>query len=278
MGPSEPAPRETVPPEPPQAASKAAFFPSLNSPSRGPEGLRPQTHPYTQHHLHYWRNCTSDSWVLATIYTGYGLQFHSGPPPFRGITVTSVNNPLQVLALKRVQLVLCQKLLGLMATASSAIQLELLHMCPLQKCPVLNVSVPHLINTEGHILYNLTGYSVEKYLLRTSSRFVNKSLCPPWLRDLTVTDLYALYIHSGITLNSHPYGGAMLDEDRIQESIRQCGVAQCILLRSSVVTASIATSVVKDRVSRGKQLQHILGVSYTTYWFANFLYDMEYTA
>ncbi|MGH0131806.1 UNVERIFIED_CONTAM: hypothetical protein FKN15_059908 [Acipenser sinensis] len=66
-----------------------------SSPSRGLEGLRPQTHLFTQHHLQYWRNCTSDSWVLASIHTSYTLQVHSGPPPFRRITVTSVNDPLQ---------------------------------------------------------------------------------------------------------------------------------------------------------------------------------------
>ncbi|MGH0154994.1 UNVERIFIED_CONTAM: hypothetical protein FKN15_054095 [Acipenser sinensis] len=34
--------------------------PNLSSPSRGPEGLRPQTHLFAQHQLQYWRNCTSD--------------------------------------------------------------------------------------------------------------------------------------------------------------------------------------------------------------------------
>ncbi|MGH0145182.1 UNVERIFIED_CONTAM: hypothetical protein FKN15_056821 [Acipenser sinensis] len=38
-----------------------SLHPSLSSPSRGPEGLRTQTHPFSQHQLQYWCNCTSDS-------------------------------------------------------------------------------------------------------------------------------------------------------------------------------------------------------------------------
>ncbi|MGH0133677.1 UNVERIFIED_CONTAM: hypothetical protein FKN15_056439 [Acipenser sinensis] len=66
--------------------------PQPQQPSRGPEGLQPQTHPFAQHQLQYWRNCTSDIWVLATVHT---VEFHSGPLPFRGIMVTPMNNPLQ---------------------------------------------------------------------------------------------------------------------------------------------------------------------------------------
>ncbi|XP_050793593.1 ATP-binding cassette sub-family A member 13 [Gopherus flavomarginatus] len=78
----------------------------------------------------------------------------------------------------------------------------------------------------------------------------------------------------GITLYSHPYGGAFLDEDKIVENVRQCGVALCIMLGFSILTASIGSSVVKDRVSGTKRLQHIAGLGYKTYWLANFLYDM----
>ncbi|XP_053122131.1 ATP-binding cassette sub-family A member 13 [Hemicordylus capensis] len=78
----------------------------------------------------------------------------------------------------------------------------------------------------------------------------------------------------GITLYSCPYGGTLLDEDKIMENIRQCGVALCIMLGFSILTASIGSSIVKDRVSGAKRLQHITGLSYKTYWLANFLYDM----
>ncbi|KAG6938795.1 ATP binding cassette subfamily A member 13, partial [Chelydra serpentina] len=58
------------------------------------------------------------------------------------------------------------------------------------------------------------------------------------------------------------------------ENVRQCGVALCIMLGFSILTASIGSSVVKDRVFGTKRLQHISGLGYKTYWLANFLYDM----
>ncbi|XP_043857076.1 ATP-binding cassette sub-family A member 13 [Dromiciops gliroides] len=78
----------------------------------------------------------------------------------------------------------------------------------------------------------------------------------------------------GITLYSHPYGGTLLNEDKIMESVRQCGVALCIMLGFSILTASIGSSVVKDRVCGAKRLQHISGLGYGTYWLTNFIYDM----
>ncbi|XP_060103717.1 ATP-binding cassette sub-family A member 13 [Heteronotia binoei] len=78
----------------------------------------------------------------------------------------------------------------------------------------------------------------------------------------------------GITLHSCPYGGALLDEDKIMENVRQCGVALCIVLGFSILTASIGSSIVNDRTSGAKRLQHISGLGYKTYWIANFLYDM----
>ncbi|OWK60783.1 ATP-binding cassette sub-family A member 13 [Lonchura striata] len=78
----------------------------------------------------------------------------------------------------------------------------------------------------------------------------------------------------GITLYSQPYGGALLDEDKIMENVRQCGVALCIMLGFSILTASIGTAIVKDRVSGTKRLQHITGLGYKTYWLANFCCDM----
>ncbi|XP_008580998.1 PREDICTED: ATP-binding cassette sub-family A member 13-like, partial [Galeopterus variegatus] len=78
----------------------------------------------------------------------------------------------------------------------------------------------------------------------------------------------------GITLYSHPYGGALLNEDKTLESIRQCGVALCIVLGFSILSASFGSSVVRDRVTGAKRLQHISGLGYSTYWFTNFLFDM----
>uniref|UniRef100_A0A4W2DCD1 ABC transporter domain-containing protein n=1 Tax=Bos indicus x Bos taurus TaxID=30522 RepID=A0A4W2DCD1_BOBOX len=78
----------------------------------------------------------------------------------------------------------------------------------------------------------------------------------------------------GITLYSHPYGGALLNEDKILESIRQCGVALCIVLGFSILSASIGSSVVQDRVTGAKRLQHVSGLGYRTYWLTHFLFDM----
>ncbi|XP_074842119.1 ATP-binding cassette sub-family A member 13 [Carettochelys insculpta] len=183
-----------------------------------------------------------------------------------------------------------------------------------QKCPSFNVSVAYLKNRKGHILYNLSGLNMEEYLIiptgnaryggwsfgvktselqdlnlnKTSSKPLAKvwysqkgfHSLPSYLNQLNNLILWLNLPPSvdwrqyGITLYSHPYGGALLDEDKIMENIRQCGVALCIMLGFSILTASIGSSVVKDRVSGAKRLQHISGLGYRTYWFANFLYDM----
>lgn len=61
---------------------------------------------------------------------------------------------------------------------------------------------------------------------------------------------------------------------RSLESVRQYGVALCIVLGFSILPASIGTSVVRDRVTGAKRLQHISGLGYRTYWLTHFLYDM----
>uniref|UniRef100_A0A674JFQ8 ABC transporter domain-containing protein n=1 Tax=Terrapene triunguis TaxID=2587831 RepID=A0A674JFQ8_9SAUR len=183
------------------------------------------------------------------------------------------------------------------------------------KCPSFNVSAAYLKNRKGHVLYNLSGFNVEEYLIMPTNkaRYGGWSFgvkTSPELQDLNLNKTYSKPLakvwysqkgfHSlpsslnqlnnlilwmnlppsvdwrqyGITLYSHPYGGAMLDKDKIMENVRQCGVALCIMLGFSILTASIGSSVVKDRVSGTKRLQHISGLGYKTYWLANFLYDM----
>lgn len=46
------------------------------------------------------------------------------------------------------------------------------------------------------------------------------------------------------------------------------------MLGFSILSASIGSSVVKDRVTGAKRLQHMSGLGYRTYWLTNFLYDM----
>lgn len=68
--------------------------------------------------------------------------------------------------------------------------------------------------------------------------------------------------------------GALFCSAHSLESIRQCGVALCIVLGFSILSASIGSAVVRDRVSGAKRLQHVCGLGYRTYWLTNFLYDM----
>ncbi|XP_039910917.1 ATP-binding cassette sub-family A member 13 [Hirundo rustica] len=184
-----------------------------------------------------------------------------------------------------------------------------------EMCPSFNTSAPYVKNKKGHILYNLSGFPVEDYLVRSSNKtryggwsfgrmkafeLPDKKMnntksqplakvwynqkgfhsLPSYLNDLNNFILW-LNLPSnvdwrqyGITLYSHPYGGALLDEDKIMENVRQCGVALCVMLGFSILTASIGTAVVKDRVSGTKRLQHITGLGYKTYWLANFCCDM----
>ncbi|MGH0171800.1 UNVERIFIED_CONTAM: hypothetical protein FKN15_064495 [Acipenser sinensis] len=47
----------------------------INS-SSSPDGLQPQAlHPFSQPHLLAWKKCTTNAWVLATVHSGYSLQF-----------------------------------------------------------------------------------------------------------------------------------------------------------------------------------------------------------
>ncbi|XP_074398394.1 ATP-binding cassette sub-family A member 13 [Zonotrichia albicollis] len=184
-----------------------------------------------------------------------------------------------------------------------------------EMCPTFNTSAPYVKNKKGHILYNLSGFPVEEYLVRPSNKtryggwsfggmkafeLQDKKLnntksqplakvwynqkgfhsLPSYLNELNNFILWLnlpsnvdwrLY---GITLYSQPYGGALLDEDKIMENVRQCGVALCIMLGFSILTASVGTAIVRDRVSGTKRLQHITGLGYKTYWLANFCCDM----
>ncbi|XP_069469529.1 ATP-binding cassette sub-family A member 13 [Ambystoma mexicanum] len=180
-----------------------------------------------------------------------------------------------------------------------------------QKCPVSDMSSPYLKNSRGQVLYNLSGLDFEEYLIkplkkeryggwsfgmstgpRSEEKHPNKTQAKVWYNHKGFHGLPS-YLNQmnnmllwtslpptvdwrqyGITLYSQPYGGSLLDEDKILENVRQCGVALCIMLGFSILTASIGSSVVKDRVSGAKRLQHIAGLKYEVYWIANFLYDM----
>ncbi|XP_058390822.1 ATP-binding cassette sub-family A member 13 [Diceros bicornis minor] len=124
-----------------------------------------------------------------------------------------------------------------------------------------NISQP---KTLAKVWYNQKGFHSLPSYLNHLNNLILWRLLPPAVD----------WRSYGITLYSHPYGGALLNEDKILESIRQCGVALCIVLGFSILSASIGSSVVRDRVTGAKRLQHICGLGYRTYWFTNFLYDM----
>uniref|UniRef100_A0A663MWU2 ATP binding cassette subfamily A member 13 n=1 Tax=Athene cunicularia TaxID=194338 RepID=A0A663MWU2_ATHCN len=192
---------------------------------------------------------------------------------------------------------------------------RLLFTIPVYFFQIFNTSAPYMKNKKGHILYNLSGFIVEEYLVRPSNKaryggwsfggrkefeLQEKKLnntkskplakvwynqkgfhsLPSYLNELNNLILWLNLPPSvdwrqyGITLYSQPYGGALLDEDKIMENVRQCGVALCIMLGFSILTASIGSAIVKDRVSGTKRLQHITGLGYKTYWLANFCCDM----
>ncbi|XP_074002317.1 ATP-binding cassette sub-family A member 13 [Numenius arquata] len=184
-----------------------------------------------------------------------------------------------------------------------------------EMCPSFNTSAPYVKNKKGHILYNLSGFLVEEYLVRPSNKAryggwsfgrrkafelqdkklnntKSKPLVKVWYNQKAFHSLpsylnelnnFILWLNLpphvdwrqyGITLYSQPYGGVLLDEDKIMENVRQCGVALCIMLGFSILTASIGSAIVRDRVSGTKRLQHITGLGYKTYWLANFCCDM----
>ncbi|XP_061022272.1 ATP-binding cassette sub-family A member 13 [Dama dama] len=125
----------------------------------------------------------------------------------------------------------------------------------------LNMSKPPSL---AKVWYNQKGFhSLPSYLNHLNNLILWRHLPPT-----------ADWRQYGITLYSHPYGGALLNEDKILESIRQCGVALCIVLGFSILSASIGSSVVRDRVTGAKRLQHMSGLGYRTYWLTNFLFDM----
>ncbi|XP_078284172.1 uncharacterized protein LOC144609539 [Rhinoraja longicauda] len=120
------------------------------------------------------------------------------------------------------------------------------------------------INSLVKVWYNQRGFHAEPALLNQLNNLILWANLPT---DTNRTDY-------GITLHSHPYRGALLSDDKILENLRQCGVAFCILLGFSILTASIGSYIVQDRLTGQKRLQHISGLGCRLYWITNFLCDM----
>ncbi|XP_069768069.1 ATP-binding cassette sub-family A member 13-like isoform X2 [Narcine bancroftii] len=123
---------------------------------------------------------------------------------------------------------------------------------------------PSDIKSLVKIWYNQRDFHAEPAILNRLNNLILWASLPPG----------ANWTQYGITLHSHPYRGFLLNDDKILENLRQCGVAFCILLGFSLLTASIGGYIVQDRITGQKRLQHISGLGYRLYWITNFLCDM----
>ncbi|KAL0963737.1 hypothetical protein UPYG_G00310290, partial [Umbra pygmaea] len=77
-----------------------------------------------------------------------------------------------------------------------------------------------------------------------------------------------------ISVSSHPYPGAVQEEDAIVRGVVHILVALCVLTGYSIMTASFALYEVQEHHTGSKRLQHISGIGEPFYWGINFLYDM----
>ncbi|XP_031749717.1 ATP-binding cassette sub-family A member 12-like [Xenopus tropicalis] len=101
-------------------------------------------------------------------------------------------------------------------------------------CDASSAAPPHRRTFSEQMLYNVSGYNMESYLLTTNLQFIQK-------RIITLVNT---------------------------------SIALSVLVGYSIITASFATYVVKEHHSGAKRLQHIAGVGETCYWVTNFIYDL----
>ncbi|XP_059941358.1 retinal-specific phospholipid-transporting ATPase ABCA4 [Mesoplodon densirostris] len=84
----------------------------------------------------------------------------------------------------------------------------------------------------------------------------------------------------GITVVSHPLNltKEQLSEITVLTTSVDAVVAICVIFAMSFVPASFVLYLIQERVNKAKHLQFVSGVSPTTYWLTNFLWDiMNYT-
>ncbi|XP_062972176.1 glucosylceramide transporter ABCA12 [Elgaria multicarinata webbii] len=80
----------------------------------------------------------------------------------------------------------------------------------------------------------------------------------------------------GISVVAHPYPGGESQEQAMLSSLLDIIVSMSVLIGYSITTASFVLYVVKEHQTKAKQLQHISGISVTSYWVTNFIYDLVY--
>ena len=67
----------------------------------GLDSLDPGPSRFTPQQLSRWEAVTPDPWVVRTLSKGYRLQFRRRPPPFNGVKMTVVGDPLRSQALSQ---------------------------------------------------------------------------------------------------------------------------------------------------------------------------------
>uniref|UniRef100_A0A4W3I231 ATP-binding cassette, sub-family A (ABC1), member 4a n=1 Tax=Callorhinchus milii TaxID=7868 RepID=A0A4W3I231_CALMI len=80
----------------------------------------------------------------------------------------------------------------------------------------------------------------------------------------------------GITIINHPLNltKEQLSEVTVLTTSVDAVVAICVIFAMSFVPASFVLYLIQERVSSAKHLQFVSGMSPTTYWVANFIWDM----
>ncbi|OWK05225.1 ABCA4 [Cervus elaphus hippelaphus] len=81
----------------------------------------------------------------------------------------------------------------------------------------------------------------------------------------------------GITIISQPLNltKEQLSEITVLTTSVDAVVAICVIFAMSFVPASFVLYLIQERVNKAKHLQFVSGVSPTTYWLTNFLWDMK---
>ncbi|KAG8559120.1 hypothetical protein GDO81_017250 [Engystomops pustulosus] len=181
-------------------------------------------------------------------------------------------------------------------------------------CNSADVAPPHRMTYSKQMMYNLTGSSLEGYLITTALQFAQKRY-GGWSFGLPTSQINSLIaLPANLTLNKVWYNNegphslpAFLNSfsnfllrsnlrstESSQYSISVYNaplpgaitqgttttvlvntlVALSILVGYSITTASFVTYVVKEYHNGSKRLQHIAGIGEVCYWLTNFLYDL----
>ncbi len=74
-----------------------------------PDAPRSAAETVSQLCLDSWEKSVSDPWVLSMVRTGYRIQFQGRPPPFAGVHMTVVKDPVQAQVLAAEIATLLQK-------------------------------------------------------------------------------------------------------------------------------------------------------------------------